>query len=125
MKLTFIESQVFTARWHKRLDDEALRGLQNELLENPDRGDPIPGCGILRKIRFGDPSRNRGKRGGLRVIYLHTPEAQRIDLIAVYGKEEADDLTNDQTRVLCELARQLRDEAKAAARRGKTKRRGA
>jgi len=54
MKLTFVETLVFSARWHKRLDSEALRRLQNELLEDPKRGDAIPGCGVLRKLRFGD-----------------------------------------------------------------------
>jgi hypothetical protein len=35
MKLTFVETRVFTARWHSRMDDEQLRALQNELLEDP------------------------------------------------------------------------------------------
>ena len=88
--------------------------MQNELLENPAKGDPIPGCGILRKLRFGDESRGKGKRGGVRVIYVHTPEVSRIDLVTVYGKDEADDLTNDQLRDLCRLAELLRAEARAA-----------
>ena len=112
--LTFVESRPFTARWDSRLDDDALRKLQLELLENPDVGSPIPGCGILRKLRFGDSSRGKGKRGGVRVIYLHTPEARRIDLITVYGKDEADDLSKDETEALCKWARQLREAAKAA-----------
>lgn len=115
MKLTFVESLVFTIRWHRRQDDTALRALQNSLLEDPDLGDPIPGCGILRKLRFGDESRGKGKRSGLRVIYLHTPTARRIDLITVYGKDEADDLTRDEVKILCRLAEQLRAEATAAA----------
>lgn len=93
--------------------------LQNELLENPEKGDPIPGCGVLRKVRFGDPARGKGKRGGLRVIYLHTPEAARIDLVTVFGKDEKDDLTKDEVRLLCELAHRLREEAKAGAARTK------
>lgn len=115
MKLTFVESLVFTARWHKRLDDAALKALQEELLESPNAGDPIPGCGILRKLRFGDESRGKGKRGGVRVIYLHTPAASRIDLITVYGKDEADDLSKDEVSALCKLAELLRAEATKAA----------
>ena len=115
MKLTFVETRVFSARWHKRLDDDQLRALQTELMEDPSRGDSIPGCGILRKIRFGDESRGKGKRGGVRVIYVHTPEARRIDLITVYGKDEADDLTKDEVKALCTLAEELRAEASACA----------
>lgn len=119
MDLTFVETAVFTARWHARLDDEHLRALQNELRANPSKGDPIPGCPALRKLRFGDASRNKGKRGGLRVIYVHTPAAHRIDLITVYGKDEADDLTKDQVRVLCAAAEHLRREATAQGGRGR------
>ncbi len=122
MKLTFVESRVFTDRWRKRLDDEQLRALQNELLQNPSRGDPIPGCGILRKLRFGDQSRGKGKRGGVRVIYVHTPEASRVDLVTVYGKDEADDLTKDQIEKLCELAKRLRAEAASSASQPRTRR---
>ena len=124
MNLTFVETRVFSARWHKRLDDERLRALQNELLDDPESGDPIPGCGILRKLRFGDESRGKGKRGGVRIIYVHTPEARRIDLVTVYGKDEADDLTKQELKDLCTLAAHLREEAKAASRRAPRKRRG-
>ncbi len=117
MFLIFVETQFFSARWHKRLDDEALRELQNELMADPTRGDAIPGCGLLRKLRFGDVSRGKGRRGGIRVIYLHTPVAFRIDLIAVYGKDESDDLSKDELNVLCGLARLLRDEATKRAGR--------
>ena len=71
---------------------------------------------MLRKLRFGDPTRGRGKRGGLRVVYLHTPQAARVDLITVYGKEEQDDLSKDELGTLCELARSLRAGLIARAR---------
>jgi phage/plasmid primase-like uncharacterized protein len=114
MRLTFVETRVFSVRWHKRQDDEALRALQNSLLDDPRKGDPIPGCGILRKLRFGDDHRGKGKRGGVRVIYVHTP-----DLITVFGKDEADDLTKDEVKALCALAGMLRKEATASAKRSK------
>jgi mRNA-degrading endonuclease RelE of RelBE toxin-antitoxin system len=102
---------VFTARWKRRLGDDSLRRLQEALLADPLRGKPIPGCGLLRKLRFGDPSRGKGKRGGVRVVYLHTAEASRVDLITVYGKDEKDDLTRTELDLLCRLARALRAEA--------------
>jgi len=80
----------------------------------------MPGCGIIRKLRWSDESRGQGKRGGVRVIYLHTPEAARVDLITVYGKDEADDLSRDEIRTLCEYATQLRALAVATARRIRT-----
>lgn len=117
MKLTFVESLVFTARWRKRADDEALRALQLALLDAPDAGSAIPGCGILRKLRSADPSRGKGKRGGLRVIYLHTPEAATVDLITVYGKDEKDDLTAQELKILCAAAALRRKQLQEAARK--------
>lgn len=51
------------------MDDEAYLAFQDELKKNPEAGDVIQGTGGLRKLRFGDPRRGKGKRGGLRVIY--------------------------------------------------------
>lgn len=45
MRLTFVETLAFSARWHRRHDDEGLRALQNELIENPQRGDPAASGG--------------------------------------------------------------------------------
>jgi mRNA-degrading endonuclease RelE of RelBE toxin-antitoxin system len=113
MTLTFVETLLFTARWDRRLADEDLRRLQNWLMEDPLRGDPIPGCGLLRKIRFADRSRGLGKRGGVRVLYVFTPEASRIDLVTVYGKDEKDNLSARELREFCAAARVLRREAVA------------
>lgn len=110
MLATFVESRVFTARWKRRQSDEALRELQLLLLAQPRRGDAIPGCGLLRKVRLGDPTRGKGRRGGLRVVYMYTPEAGRIDLLTVYDKGEADDLTPKELSLLCGLAKSLRSE---------------
>ena len=117
MKKTFVESRVFTARAKLRLDDESLHSLQNELLANPDKGSVMPGCGGLRKVRAADQRRGKGKRGGVRVVYLNVPEAERIDLITVYGKDEKDDLSEREKKALRTLVASLRAEAIAAFRR--------
>ena len=117
MKLTFVETRVFSRRWHERLDDEGLRALQNVLLEDPHEGPTMPGCGILRKVRFGDPSRGKGKRGGVRVIYMDTPEAGQIDLLLVYGKDRTDDLSATELRAACAVARDIRAELLKRVRR--------
>ena len=118
MKLTFIEALWFTQRLKARADDELYRALQNELAELPDKGKVMPGCGGLRKLRFADPARGKGKRGGLRIVYLHIPEASRIDFFDVYDKNEKDDLTPKEKKMLAELAKAVRQEAIDAFRRG-------
>lgn len=119
MRMTFVEAPWFTERLKSRVDDESYRAMQNELAEQPEKGKIIPGCGGLRKIRFADPARGKGRRGGLRVIYLYIPEACRIDFLDVYGKDQQEDLSSKEKKVLASIANTVRDEAMAAFRRSK------
>ncbi|WP_307722094.1 helix-turn-helix domain-containing protein [Pseudoduganella albidiflava] len=68
MKATFIELPSFQRLRAEYFDDDAFRALQSELMKNPEAGDVIKGTGGLRKIRYADERRGKGKRGGLRVI---------------------------------------------------------
>ena len=111
--MLFIESSHFTKTLLERLSDEEYRGLQERLMSNPAAGDVMPGCGGLRKIRHGDPRRGKGRRGGLRVIYLHLPEPSWIFLLDIYGKDEQDDLSAQEKKVLARLAAQVKDEARS------------
>ncbi|WP_298860632.1 hypothetical protein [uncultured Gimesia sp.] len=63
MKAVFVETTEFTEWISVYLPDEAYAKLQQELIDNPNRGTPIPGCGGLRKVRTADPKRGKGKRG--------------------------------------------------------------
>jgi hypothetical protein len=85
MNKTFIETARFSEWVKEYLSDEALSDLQRELLNDPDTGSVMPGCGGLRKVQLADPRRGEGKRGGARVIYLHVVEADIIFLMDVYG----------------------------------------
>lgn len=67
---------------------------------NPQAGDVIQGTGGFRKMRWLDPRRGKGKRGGLRIIYFYFPEEKQVWLMTIYGKDEADDLTWEQKRML-------------------------
>lgn len=65
--VVFIESQPFTKRLHQLAGasaGEVLREVQNDLLQNPGRGDVVRGLGGIRKARIANPSRGKGKRGG-------------------------------------------------------------
>jgi hypothetical protein len=81
MKKLFIETTGFTREVIARLDDRTYAEFQTRLMANPDEGEVMPGCGGLRKIRLADPKRQKGKRGGSRVIYLHVPPG-RLDPVA-------------------------------------------
>jgi hypothetical protein len=111
MRKTFIESGEFTEWVTSHLTDEDLAAMQRELMVDPEKGDVMPGCGGLRKMRFADPKRGKGKRGGVRVIYLHVAEADVIFLMDILGKGEQEDLTAEQRKILKGLA----DDSKRAA----------
>lgn len=90
--------------------DQAFAAFQWDLASDPEQGDVMQGCGGLRKVRWSDPRRGKGKRGGLRVIYLLVPEVRVLVLMDVYGKDEADDLSPKEKRDAARLARGIKDE---------------
>lgn len=110
MRGVFIESREFTEWVEEYLTDAGLAALQRDLLKHPDAGDVMPGCGGLRKLRIADPSRGKGKRGGVRVIYLRVPEADVVFLMDGYGKGERDDLTASARELLKALAGRFKRE---------------
>lgn len=74
--------------------------LQHALMANPEAGEVIEGTGGLRKMRFGDARRGKGKRGGLRVIYYWWTAGMQFWLYTLYDKDEAFDLTAKERKVL-------------------------
>lgn len=86
MNLLFVETRGFSSTLSEYFeDDESYRHFQESLMENPEAGAVMRGCGGLRKVRWQDPRRGKGKRSGLRVIYLHLPEFSVLGLVDVYG----------------------------------------
>jgi hypothetical protein len=61
---------------------------------NPDAGDVIPETGGVRKLRW--PSRGKGKRGGVRVIYYFHSEAFPLWRLTVYAKNQKANLTRTE-----------------------------
>lgn len=91
-------------------NDEAYAAAQSELANNPRAGDAMPGCGGVRKLRLPDRRRGKGKRGGLRLIYLQLSEARVIVLLDVYDKNEKDDLTAEEKKAVRILAAEIKAE---------------
>lgn len=100
MNATFVELPPFQRVRDAYLDDTAFKALQSELMKNPEAGDVIQGTGGLRKLRYADERRGKGKRGGLRVIYFWKDAADQFWLFTVYDKDEADDLSPKQRDML-------------------------
>jgi len=103
MRAVFVELPAFERHRADYLDDGAFQALQNVMMKNPEVGDPIPDTGGLRKLRFADARRGKGKRGGLRVIYYWWVSGFQFWLFALYDKDEMADLTPRQRKALKEM----------------------
>lgn len=103
--MIFIETTLFTKLREDYLMDDAYQELQNFLVETPGAGDVIQGAGGLRKVRWG--CENKGKRGGVRVIYYWRSAADRIYLLTLYAKNEIVDLTTKDKKVLKQMIESL------------------
>ena len=110
MKALFVELPAFQRHRSEYLDDEAFAALQAALMADPEAGDVIRDTGGLRKVRFPDSRRGKGKRGGLRVIYYWWMPGCQFWLFTVYGKGEVSDLTAEQRKFVREV---LKAELKA------------
>jgi hypothetical protein len=89
--MIFIESPVFTRQLKELLSDESYAELHWFLVAQPNAGDVIQGTGGLRKVRW--TVHERGKRGGVRVIYFHASGEKQIRMLLIYRKGVKDNLS--------------------------------
>lgn len=100
MTAVFVELPAFARYRCGYLTDGQFSGLQATLMANPGAGDVIPDSGGLRKLRLADSRRSKGKRSGLRIIYFWWPAGSQFWLFTIYGKDEVENLTPVQRRIL-------------------------
>ena len=103
MKAVFVELPAFERHRADYLDDEAFQALQRLLMGHPEAGELIPDSGGLRKLRFADARRGKGKRGGLRVIYFYWGIGAQVWLFTIYDKDEMEDLDSREKRLLKQM----------------------
>jgi hypothetical protein len=99
-KAVFVELPAFDRHRAEYLDDDGLRALQDLLMRNPTAGLPIPETGGLRKLRFADARRGKGKRSGLRVVYYWWESGLEFWLFTLFDKDEMADLSRQDRRAL-------------------------
>lgn len=86
--ISFVETKLFTRLVQEYLSDDEYSKLQQALLTNPEAGALIPRSGGVRKLRWGVAG--RGKRGGVRVIYLLRTRRGQIWMLTLYPKNVAE-----------------------------------
>lgn len=74
------------------MSQKALTELYLHLLTRPDAGDIIPGTGGVRKLRWKSGLNNKGKSGGLRVLYHYTCGILVL-LVGTYAKNQQENIS--------------------------------
>jgi len=105
-KMVFIESKIFEKLRERYLDDTHYHQLQDFLLEQPLAGDVISGTGGLRKLRWA--AKGKGKRAGIRTVYLYITQRSHIHLLTIYAKNEVTDLTVAEKKMLKSIVEELK-----------------
>jgi hypothetical protein len=103
--MEFIETPTFTRMVTALLSDDEYGQLQNELVNDPARGDLIKGGGGIRKMRYA--AQGHGKSGGVRVIYYWIKDNHQIYMLVIYPKSKKDNLTDKETAILREFVKEL------------------
>ena len=99
--MIFVETKLFTSRILDAMSDDEYAALQDHLSRHPDVGALIPGAGGVRKVRWAGSG--RGKRGGSRLIY-YWDCGDRILMLYVYLKNERENLTEGQKKMMKQIA---------------------
>ena len=100
IKATFIELPPFERHRQNYLNNKNFHRLQKKLMDNPEAGDIIEGTGGLRKTRHAVEKCGKGKCGELRIIYFWWQSGKQFWLFTVYNKNEMNDLTAAQHKIL-------------------------
>lgn len=95
----FIQGTAFEKAWNLLgLTDLDLRRLQHDLLQNPKTGVVMRGTGRLRKMRFS--FEHQGKSGSTRVCYVDFEDKGVIYLLAVFSKNQKENLSQAERNLL-------------------------
>lgn len=105
-EITVLQLPKFKAEATELIGADGIESVAIYLIDHPDAGDVIPGSGGVRKLRWA--ARGKGKRGGVRIIYLYVVVDARIFLIRCYAKNVKADLTADEKKRLKQIAAHLK-----------------
>jgi hypothetical protein len=95
----FVHTKAFDKQWEALgCNDDDLAELQKAISNNPQSHPVIKGTGGVRKTRHGLD--NRGKSGGVRIIFGDFPAHGIVYLMDAYPKSEKEDITEEERKFL-------------------------
>ncbi len=90
---------VFDRKVAKLLSEDVVNGFLDHIGKHPEAGKIITGTGGVRKIRWRKGDNDKGKSGGVRILY-HYSANLLILLITIFGKSEKEDITQEERNQL-------------------------
>ena len=103
--ITVAETESFQRKIAKLLSEEEREDLIAYLAEHPSSGDLIQGTGGIRKLRW--KKGDKGKSGGVRVIYYFHSEMMPLYLLAAFGKNEKANISAEEKNILASAVKKL------------------
>ncbi|PCH61434.1 MAG: addiction module toxin RelE [Gammaproteobacteria bacterium] len=103
--ITVAETEPFQNKINKLLSKEENDDLIVYLSGHPSSGDLIQGTGGIRKLRWARG--NKGKSGGVRVIYYFHSDMMPLYLLAAFGKNEKANLSAEERNILSKAVKEL------------------
>jgi mRNA-degrading endonuclease RelE of RelBE toxin-antitoxin system len=101
--MRFRETRHFTREIGRLLNHDEYQELQEALILRPESGSVMPRTNGIRKLRWGQSGKGRGKRGGARIIYYWHPAKQIFFMLDVFTKNEQETLTREEEKALAQL----------------------
>ena len=105
-EITVLQLPRFKAEATGLIGPDGIDAVADYLIDHPDAGDVIPGACGARKLRWA--AKGKGKRGGVRIIYVYVVIAARIYLLRCYAKNVMTDLNADEKKELRQIAARLK-----------------
>lgn len=107
LRVAFVRLATFDRTARGILTDEDERHVEQEIADKPDAAPMIAGTGGVRKIRA--RLRERGKRGGARVLYLYVPRSETVYLLLAYSKNTRENITSAEKRTIRAIVTRLKE----------------
>lgn len=105
--LTVVELPHYLRKSAALMSEEERKTAVDYLAAHPEAGTLLRGTGGIRKLRWA--TGNRGKSGGVRLVYYYYDESMPLFMITVFAKNEKANLSKAEQNDLAKLVSVLRN----------------
>ena len=86
--------------------EKDLLDLASRLKKNPDLG--VKYLGLAKKIRLAIKSKNKGKSGGVRVVFIVLIKKSKLFFLDILDKSDSDAFSKDNEKKLVVMMKKIR-----------------